>query len=244
MAGHVVADAAGDQHRRVGRGQPALQFRQLLARLRAGAADDRHHAGQYGDLVGRPPVFRHPPFEVGIGLSGRLHLLHDREHHVGGACRQFETGRRAAGLDDDRATLGAARHVQGPLDLEEAPLVVQRTDLVRVDIAAGLLVGDDRSVVPAIPQTRDDIDELVGAFIAQLVFEVLVAAEIQRHFRVGGRDDIPGGAPVADMVDRAEGAGDVERLRKARRNGRAEADMGRAGGERGNQRRRLEAAQE
>ena len=59
--------------------------------------------------------------------------------------------------------------------------MIERTDLVRVDIAAGLLVGDNRVVLPAIPQTLDDIDELVGARVAQLMFEVLVAAEIQRR---------------------------------------------------------------
>src|SRR5262249_48813497 len=46
---HVVPDPAGHQRERIRRCQPALQPRELLARLALGAADDRHHAGQHRD---------------------------------------------------------------------------------------------------------------------------------------------------------------------------------------------------
>ena len=59
--------------------------------------------------------------------------------------------------------------------------MVQWTHLVRVDIERPVCLSATNSVVlPAIPQTLDDIDEFVGARVAQLVVEVLVAAEILR----------------------------------------------------------------
>ena len=45
--------------------------------------------------------------------------------------------------------------------------------------------------------------------IAQLVFDVLVAVEVERGLRPGGGHHIPGGAAAADVVDRGEDAGDV-----------------------------------
>ena len=131
--------------------------------------------GSTASSSGRAAVFRHAALQVGIGGLGRLQLLHHREHDVGGARRQLQSRRRAAGLDDDRMALRAARHVDRALDLEEPALVVERAHLAGIDVTAGRLVGDDRAVVPAIPQPADDIDELVGALVAQLVLDVLVA---------------------------------------------------------------------
>lgn len=59
------------------------------------------------------------------------------------------------------------------------------------------------------PQSRHDIEELTGAAVALAMFDMLVEAEVQRRLRIGRRDDVPAGAPAADMVERGELAGDV-----------------------------------
>ncbi len=140
--------------------------------------------------------------------------------------------------------LRRARHVDRPGHLEEPALVVERMHLRRVDKAAGRLVGDDRVVVPAIPQPLDDIDEFVGPLVAQLVLHVRVAAEVERRLRLRTGDHVPGGAAAADMVDRGEDAGDVVGLAEAGRDRRAEADLCRRSAQHRDQRGRLEAAQE
>ena len=121
--------------------------------------------------------------------------------------------------------LRAARHVERPAHLEEPAVVVQRAHLVGIDVPAGGLVGDDRAVLPAIPQPADDIDEFVGARVAQFVLDVFVEIEVQRGLGVGTGDDVPCGAAAADVVDRAEDAGDVVRLGEAGGDRGAEADM-------------------
>jgi hypothetical protein len=65
---------------------------------------------------------------------------------------------------------GGPRLVERAAHLEKAAVVVERPHLVGVDVETGLLVGDDRIVLPAIPQPPDDIDKFLRPRIAQLVF--------------------------------------------------------------------------
>ena len=68
--------------------------------------------------------------------------------------RQLLTGRRAAGLDDDRMALRAAFDVERPLDREDTVPCDRAHAPWCVEEVAGLLVGDDRAVVPGIPKPR------------------------------------------------------------------------------------------
>src|SRR4051812_47511131 len=108
--------------------------------------------------------------------------------------------------------LRTPRHVERTTHLEEPTLVIERTHLRRIDVSPVRLVGDDGAIVPAIPQATDDIDELVGALIAHFMLVVFVKIKIERGPGVGTGDDVPRRAPAADMVDRTEHAGDIERL--------------------------------
>ena len=139
---------------------PALQQRELLLGLLVGFADDRHHARKDGELVRLAAVFGHPLLErVVVGLRELGVAVDHGENHVGDPRRQFLTGRRAAGLDDDRMALRAALDVERPLDRKESSFVIELADLALVEELAGLLVGDDRAVVPGIPKAAHDIDE-------------------------------------------------------------------------------------
>src|SRR6516225_9607587 len=222
VAADIVTDPAGYQGQGVGRGQPALQSVELFLCLGLARTDDRHDAGQYRQLLGRATVLRHALLQIGIGLLGAVQLLHDGEDDIGGARREFQARRRAASLDDDRVPLRAARDVHRPLDLKEPALVVERPDLAVIDVDRARLVGDQRPVFPAIPQPLDHIDELLGALVTQLVVHLTVEVEIERRLRPRTGDDVPGGAALADMVDRGEQAGYVVGFGKARRYGGAE----------------------
>src|SRR5947208_13101952 len=117
-----------------------------------------------------------------------------------------------------------------PLDVErtlhriEPPLVVERPDLRLVEIDARGLVGDDRAVVPGIPETTHHVDELRRDLVAQVVLGEVRLAEIECGPFVSAGDDIPAGAAVAEMIERGEGASDMERLAEARRHRGAETD--------------------
>jgi len=84
------------------------------------------------------------------------------------------------------------------------------------DIDAARRVGDQRPVIPTIPQPLDHIDKLLGALVAQLVVHLAVEVEVERRLWPRAGDDIPGGAALADMVDRGEQARYVVGFGKAR----------------------------
>jgi hypothetical protein len=53
---------------------------------------------------------------------------------------------------------------------------------------------DERVVVPAIPQRRDDLGEFVGTSIALGMAEVEIAPEVSRLDGLAGCDQVPAGA--------------------------------------------------
>ena len=82
------------------------------------------------------------------------------------------------GLHDHGMALGRARHRERTARFEPFADVVERADLGRVGEEAGGLVGDDGVVGPGGPMAHHDLDELVGAVVAQVVLEMLVLAEV------------------------------------------------------------------
>ena len=86
-------------------------------------------------------------------------------------------------------------------------------------------VVDDRVRRPAVPQRLDHGHELLAAGIAVGVADLARAAVIARRRREPRGHDVPGGAAVADMVDRGELARQVERLGIGGRGGRDQPDM-------------------
>ena len=96
--------------------------------------------------------------------------------------------------------------------------------MLRVGEQAGRLVLDDGVVLPGVPMAEHDLHELVGAVVAQVVRDHLVAAHVLGLAVVERGDDVPGGAPLGHQVERGEHAGDVERLVVAGRIGGAEPE--------------------
>ncbi len=146
-----MAEALGQHGHRVAAADEALQGRQALERLLVGAPDDRHHARQHDHILGAAAELRQLLLDGRIRGLRFLEILHDREHHVGGARGEQQPGLRAAGLQEDRPSLRCAPDIQRSLDLEERAVMVERMDLGGVDIEPGRPVRDQRVVVPAIP---------------------------------------------------------------------------------------------
>ena len=162
------------------------------------------------------------------------------EDHLGRFGRQLPPRLRGAGLDDDRPALHRPRDVERPAHREMLALVVEHMQLRRIEIEPALGVADEGVVGKAVPQAGDDIVEFARAAIALVMLDMFVEAEIQRRVGIGRRHDVPAGAAAADMVERGEAAGNVIGLVEGRRCGGDQADMLGDGGQRRQQRERLE----
>ena len=57
-----------------------------------------------------------------------------------------------------------------------------------------------------------DLHELVGAIVAQIVRDHLIAAHVLGLAVIERGDDVPGRAPVGHQIERGEQARDMERL--------------------------------
>jgi len=111
--------------------QPGAIHPDLVVRLAAEAADAR--------------------LEIGIGDFRLLEVLHHREHDIGGAGREVLARLGAACLEHQRLTLRTAAHIERPLHGKARTLMVERLDLALVKELAGLEIGNDGRVAPAIP---------------------------------------------------------------------------------------------
>ncbi len=75
---------------------------------------------------------------------------------------------------------GLRSMLSGPFDREEATLVVERPHRGLVEERAGRPVGDDGTLLPAVPEPAHHVDEFARDLIAQIVLVQALAAEVQR----------------------------------------------------------------
>ena len=120
--------------------------------------------------------------------------------------------------------LRRARHRERPARAEIAAFVIEAMNLVRFGEQPGRLVLDDGVVLPGVPMAEHDLHELVGAVVAQIVSDRLVAAHVLRFAVVERGDDVPGGAAARHQIEGGEHARHMERLVIAGRIGGAEAE--------------------
>ena len=147
------------------------------------------------------------------------------EDHLGPAGAELATALGAAGLHDDRVTLGGARGGERAAGADPFSFVVDVVDLGGIGEGAGGLVEQQGAVVPTVPQGEAGLEHLVGAVVAGGAARHLVHAEIAGFQRAGGGDHVPGGAAGAEMVERAEHAGDLVRVVEGGGVGEAKADV-------------------
>ena len=135
-----------------------------------------------------------------------------REHRLGVACRKAAAGVGGAGLHQHRPALRTAWQIERPGHLIVLALVLDRPDAVGLGIAPAGAIIDDRVLGPAVPQCLDHGHELLAALVALGVAHLADVPVVGRRRRQPRRHDVPADAPVADVIERAELARQVERL--------------------------------
>src|SRR5215831_2409690 len=83
-----------------------------------------------------------------------------------------------APLGDDGAALRRAWHGERPARAEKTTLVIEAMDLLRPGEQACRLVLHDGVVFPAVPMAEHHLHEFVGAIVAQVMLDHLLAAHI------------------------------------------------------------------
>jgi hypothetical protein len=90
--------------------------------------------------------------------------------------------------------------------------VIERMHLRRIRKATALLVDDQGVVFPTVPKAKHDLHELIGTVVAQIMRQMLGAAEIGGFRTVERRHDVPGRTTFRHEVEGSEQAGHVERF--------------------------------
>ena len=108
-----------------------------------------------------------------------------------------------------RPALWRARRVEGAFDLVVGAHMVDRMHLAGIGKHPGRLVQHQRIVFPAVPQIGSYLHEFFGLGVAILGRRMLVETEIGGRIGHGSGHDVPAGAAVADVVQRAERTGQI-----------------------------------
>jgi hypothetical protein len=85
---------------------------------------------------------------------------------------------RVARLEDDRPSLGAARHVEPAADVEVSVRVGERPRVGVVQEDATLLVGDDLVTPPRVEEDVRRLEEALGALVALVFGQVPTATKV------------------------------------------------------------------
>ena len=160
--------------------------------------------GQHGDGVGiasrRGAAVTDLADDAGspTPASSRVH-----EHQIGERSRRSAArGRCVASTATIGMTLRRTWRDRRAAHTEEAALEVDVVQLVAIDEATGRLVADHGVVLPAVPETHDDVDRLFRLRVELGARRRILAPEV-RGFRLRGRHrDLPSGASEADVVER------------------------------------------
>ena len=109
-------------------------------------------------------------------------------------------------------SLRRTRHGEGTPRGQEFSAIFHAVHFVGMGEQAGVLVHDQRIVLPAVPAAVDDFHELVGAVVAQVVREMHLAAHVLRLAVVDRSHYVPCGATAQHVVHRLEAPRHVERF--------------------------------
>ena len=138
-----------------------------------------------------------------------------------------------ARLEDDRAALRAARHVELARDVEVRVVVRERARARGGQELPGGLVGHDLGAVPRAEQLPGGAQERPGPLVTLILGQVTAAAEVLAGERVPGRHHVPRGPAAGQVVEAGELPGHLVRLveRGVDRPGQAEpvGDRGQRG---------------
>ena len=209
---------------------PDLRIGQLVdltrqpLRFGFGGGDYRTKARQDQHVLGPASLGSRQLFQVGIKVlrGGFRHM--GGEHRIGMPSRELAAGIGRSCLDQHRPSLRTARDVERPRDGIEIAAVLDRPDAVWLCVKTGGAIVDHGVGRPTVPEVFHHLHELFTAGIAVGMADLAAAAVVLRRGGEPRRHDIPGGAALADVIDRRELASQVERLRIRGRGGCDQSD--------------------
>jgi hypothetical protein len=138
-----------------------------------------------------------------------------------------------ARLEDDRAPLRAAGHVELPRDVEEGVLVLERAGRRRRQEPAVALVGDDLVALPGIPQFGRRPQEGARPLVTVVLGQVAGPPEVLSGEGVPAGHDVPGGPAAGQVIEAGELAGHLVRFVERRVDRAGEAQVVGDGRQRG-----------
>ncbi len=223
--GEVVADVMREV------GADALLGQEIEQRLLLGiglalrVTHDEIRAEQDADGLGVTPL-GHQCFVERLAMLDLGKPWRARGKDVVGKVRRgLDAARRAAGLDQHRATLRRRHGTERSPHLEELTGVVDRMDFFGVADHPGLAVPDERVRLDAVPQRLADVDELLHPVITRIVLHQFVEAVIGGIGAARRGDDVEGHAPPGHDIERIEQPRHIERMHEGGRISQPEADM-------------------
>src|SRR5471032_3419867 len=181
-----------------------LQCVELGTRLVVGPADHGEYTRHDLQIVRVPAVFGEPPLYVLIERLGFIEGLVRNEDHLRGLRGEFATGIRCPGLHDHWPALRRAGDVERAAHLEMRAAMVERMQLVRIEIESAFTVTDESVVFPTVPEACDDVIEFACALVANCVSRVLLEAEVEGFRFAAGGNQVPAPAAAAQVVERGE----------------------------------------
>jgi hypothetical protein len=175
-----------------------------LSGVGVGVAEDEGRGRQDQQLVWRPAVLGQAALDVGVerlAFGQRAVPAEDRVRARGG---ELAALLGVAGLEDDRPSLRAARHVELTADVEVHVVVLERARLGLGEELAGRLVGDDLISAPGVEQIPGGLQEGTGSLVPGVLRQEAAAPEVLPGERVPGSDDVPGGPAAGQVVQAGE----------------------------------------
>ena len=146
------------------------------------------------------------------------------------------------GLEDHGPPLGATRHVEVAGDLELVVAVAEGPGCGVRDEDAGGRVRGDLVSAPRVEQLPGREHELLRPVVAILLRQKAPAAEVLPGERIPGCDHVPGRPPAREVVEGGELPGDLVGLVEGRVDGAGQAQPVGDGGEGGQDREGIRAA--
>ncbi len=182
-----------------------------LGGLPGGVAEDVGGAGDDLQIPGRAAVLGEPPLDVPVEGAGLLRFVVPAEDDLGIRGGELAALVGLSRLDDHRVPLRAAGRVEPPGDVE-VPAPVRERAHPGPDELPGVRVRPDVARRPAVPQLACGAQELGGAGVAVGLVQVAAAPEVLAGERVEAGHHVPGGAALAQVVQRREPPGHLVRL--------------------------------
>ncbi len=199
--------------------------------FRVRVTQDEGRRGQDQQLLRSPAVFRQPALDVGEERPAGIQGAVPGEDGIRRGGREFASGVGVTGLEDDRATLRAGRHVEVAADVE---MVVVHAELPGISVAQerpGLLVGHDLVVGPGVEQHPGGLEELPRPLVTLVLREKAAAPEVLAGERIPRGDDVPGRPPLRQVIEGGELPGHVVGLVERRIDRPRQSDPGGDGGQ-------------